>query len=126
MGRWLANVLRLGRKEIASLASDKVLALFVIYSFSFAIYSEATGVKTEVANAPVAIVDADRSPLSARIQDGLLRPYFRRPALVDRAEVDPAMDRGAYCSCSRCRPISRPTCCAGARRPCRSTSTRPP
>jgi ABC-2 type transport system permease protein len=96
MGRWLANVFRLGMKELASLASDKVLALFVIYSFSFAIYSEATGVQTDVSNAPVAVVDSDRSPLSTRIQDGLLKPYFRRPALVDRAEVDRAMDRGAY------------------------------
>jgi ABC-2 type transport system permease protein len=96
MGRWFTNVFRLGMKELASLASDKVLALFVIYSFSFAIYSEATGVKTDVANAPVAVVDSDRSPLSARIQDGLLKPYFRRPIVVDRAEVDRAMDRGAY------------------------------
>lgn len=96
MGRWLSNVFRLGVKELASLASDKVLALFVIYSFSFAVYSEATGVKTDIANAPVAVVDSDRSPLSARIQDGFLKPYFRRPARIDRAEVDGAMDRGAY------------------------------
>lgn len=96
MGRWLANVFRLGCKEFASLASDKVLAIFIVYSFSFAIYSHATGVQTEVANAPVAVVDADRSALSARIQDGFLKPYFRRPLLIDRAEVDREMDRGAY------------------------------
>jgi ABC-2 type transport system permease protein len=96
MGRWLANVFRLGVKELASLASDKVLAAFIVYSFSFAIYSHATGVKTEVANAPIAVIDSDRSALSARIQDGFLKPYFRRPDLVDRAEVDWAMDRGAF------------------------------
>jgi ABC-2 type transport system permease protein len=96
MLRWLANVFRLSLKELASLGSDKVLVFFLVYSFSFAIYSEATGVKTEVSNAPVAVVDSDRSALSTRIQDGLLSPYFRRPDLIDRAAVDQAMDRGAY------------------------------
>lgn len=96
MRRWISNVFRLGVKELASLASDKVLVFFLVYSFSFAIYSQATGINTEVANAPVAVVDSDRSQLSSRIQDGLLQPYFRRPALVDRAEVDRAMDRGLY------------------------------
>ncbi|HEY5129242.1 MAG TPA: ABC transporter permease, partial [Bradyrhizobium sp.] len=67
MVRWLLNVFRLGLKELASLASDKVLAAFIVYSFTFSIYSQATGIKTEVANAPIAIVDSDRSVLSARI-----------------------------------------------------------
>jgi ABC-2 type transport system permease protein len=96
MGRWLANVFRLGLKELASLASDKVLAIFIVYSFSLAVYSHATGVKTEVANAPVAVIDSDHSVLSGRIQDGFLKPYFRRPDLIDRAEIDRAMDHGAY------------------------------
>jgi len=30
---WLSNVFRLGLKELASLASDKVLFTFIIYSF---------------------------------------------------------------------------------------------
>ncbi len=96
MGRWLSNVYRLGLKEFAALASDKVLCFFVAYSFSFAIYSQATGIKTEVANAPVAIADSDRSELSARLRDALLTPYFRAPAVIDRAEVDRRMDRGDY------------------------------
>jgi len=96
MLRWLATVFRLGRKEFASLASDKVLAVFIVYSFTFSIYSIATGVKTEVADARIAIVDSDRSALSARIHDGLLKPYFRRPDVIDRSAVDPAMDTGAY------------------------------
>jgi ABC-2 type transport system permease protein len=94
--RWLANVLRLGRKELASLLSDKVLALFIVYSFSVSIYTIATGVKTDLVNATVAVVDSDRSPLSARIRDGLLRPYFQRPHLVDRSGVDRLMDLGVY------------------------------
>jgi ABC-2 type transport system permease protein len=94
--RWLANVFRLGVKELSSLVSDKVLFAFIVYSFSFSIYSEATGIKTDVANAPIAIVDSDRSALSGRIHDGLLAPYFRRPAIIDRSAVDQAMDVGSY------------------------------
>jgi ABC-2 type transport system permease protein len=96
MRRWLVNVFRLGLKEFASLGSDKVLAIFIVYSFSFAIYSHATGVKTEVSNAAVAVVDSDRSALAQRIHDGFLKPYFRQPDVIDRDEVDPAMDRGTY------------------------------
>ena len=96
MSRWLSNVLRLGFKEFASLRRDKVLVFFIIYSFSYAVYSVATGINTDVANALVAVVDSDHSALSARIQDGLLKPYFRRPELIDRSDVDRLMDRGAY------------------------------
>lgn len=96
MGRWLCNVYRLGLKEFSSLASDKVLFAFIIYSFSLNIYSEATGIRTDVNNAAIAIVDSDRSALSARIRDGLLKPYFRRPDLIDRSMIDREMDRGTY------------------------------
>lgn len=96
MGRWLSNVYRLGLKEFSSLASDKVLFAFIIYSFSLNIYSEATGIRTDVNNAAIAIVDSDRSALSVRIRDGLLKPYFRRPDLIDRSAIDREMDRGTY------------------------------
>ena len=96
MIRWLSNVFHLGVKELASLASDIVLAFFVVYSFSFSIYSEATGITTDVTNAPIAIVDSDRSLLSTRIADALLQPYFRRPVLIDRSAVDQLMDAGRY------------------------------
>ena len=96
MGRWLSNVYRLGIKAIYSLGSDKVLFAFIIYSFSLNIYSEATGIRTDVNNAAIAIVDSDRSALSARIRDGLLKPYFRRPDLIDRSAIDREMDRGTY------------------------------
>ena len=91
---WLSNVFRLGLKEMASLASDKVLVAFIIYSFSFSVYSVATGVKTEIENASIAVVDSDRSALSSRLHEAFLRPYFRPPAIIDRSMLDPAMDRG--------------------------------
>jgi ABC-2 type transport system permease protein len=96
MSRWLLNVFRLGRKEFASLAKDAVLVFFIIYSFSLSIYSIATSIKTDVANAPLAIVDSDRSVLSMRVRDGFLKPYFRRPELIDRAAADRLMDGSSY------------------------------
>lgn len=92
---WLANVLRLGLKEFASLRMDRILAGLIIYSFSVSVYSEATGVKTEVENARIAVVDNDRSILSDRIRQAFLRPYFQPMTDIDRSAVDPAMDRGA-------------------------------
>ena len=96
MLRWITNVLRLGRKELASLASDRILALFIVYSFTVTIYTIATGVKTDLVHASVAIVDSDHSALSARIRDGFLTPYFQRPQLIDRSEIDRLMDLGLF------------------------------
>lgn len=94
MRQWLSNVYRLGLKELASLAADTVLAFFIVYSFSFSVYSVATNEASGVENARVAIVDGDHSVLSARIRAAFLSPYFRPPVLLDRTAVDPAMDRG--------------------------------
>jgi ABC-2 type transport system permease protein len=94
--RRLSNILVLGLKELASLASDKILLAFIVYSFTFSVYSVATGVQTEVVNASVAVVDGDRSILSARVKDALLEPFFRRPAELDRTAVDAAMDEGRH------------------------------
>lgn len=96
MKLWLTNVYYLGRKELSSLASDKVLFAFIIYSFTLNIYNEASGINLDVKNTAIAIVDSDQSTLSARIRDGLLQPYFRRPDLIDRSQIDEVMDRGAY------------------------------
>ena len=94
MRRWLANVWHLGVKEIASLAADRVLLVFIAYSFSVMVYTEAKGIKTEVENANVAVVDSDRSQLSGRLRDALLAPQFRTPPVIDRGDVDRLMDRG--------------------------------
>src|SRR5829696_8672071 len=90
--RRLANILWLGVKELRSLAADPVLALFMAYSFSLGIYSQATGISYELRNASVAILDEDHSPLSARIRDALLPPHFKAPELIAAEEVDRRMD----------------------------------
>lgn len=96
MYRWAKNVFRLGLKELASLSSDVVMMVLIAYVFTFAIYSEATAMRTDVNNALVAVVDADQSTLSARIKDALQPPYFQAPREIDRSEVDQLLDKGYY------------------------------
>ena len=55
--RWLANVYRLGRKELVSLRRDPVLALFVVYAFTYAIYVPAATTGLELRHASVTSVD---------------------------------------------------------------------
>ncbi len=96
MRRWLANVWHLARKELASLAADRILLAFIAYSFTVMIYTEAKGIKTDVDNASIAVVDNDRSQLSNRLRDALLPPQFRPAPLIDRGDVDGLMDNGRY------------------------------
>ncbi len=92
----LANIYRLGIKELKSLRADKVLLILICWAFSGAIYTAATGASQELRNAPIAIVDEDHSPLSRRIVDAFYPPYFRAPAQTTLAELDRGMDSGRY------------------------------
>jgi ABC-2 type transport system permease protein len=87
---------RLGLKELVSLAGDTVLLLFIAYSFSFMIYSEATGVESEVRNANIAVVDGDHSVLSRRLRDAMQAPQFKPAVVLDRSHTDGEMDRGRF------------------------------
>lgn len=92
----LANILYLGIKELYSLARDPVLMGLIVYTFTFAVYTVAKGVKTEVRNASIAFVDEDGSSLSRNLRQVFLRPYFQPPAEISSADVDPAMDAGRF------------------------------
>jgi len=94
--RRLSNVFRLGVKELHSLGRDPVLAVLILYTFTFAIYTVATGVKTEVRNASIAFADEDGSELSRRIRDAFIKPYFKPPPALSPSEIDQAMDSGRY------------------------------
>lgn len=93
---WLANVYRLGVKELRSLVFDPVLLLLIVYVFTLAIYAVATGAKLEVQNASVAYVDEDRSALSGRIISAILPPEFDTPVEISVDRIDASMDSGAF------------------------------
>lgn len=90
------NILRLGIKELKSLWTDPILLLLIAYVFSYAVYAVATGVKFEVENASVGIVDEDDSALSRSIRQAILPPAFKPAELIRPDEVAPAMDRGRF------------------------------
>jgi ABC-2 type transport system permease protein len=96
MSRHIANVFRLGIKELRSLRADLVLILLILYAFTFAIYSVATGAKFEVEHAAVGIVDEDQSDLSRGIRAAIIEPYFRPPVEVAASQIDQVMDQGRF------------------------------
>lgn len=96
MRRWIENAFRLGVKEFASLSRDVVMVVLIGYVFTFAVYSEATAMRTDVDDAKVAVIDGDRSTLSGRIKDALRPPYFRPAVEIDRSSLDGLMDKGAF------------------------------
>lgn len=92
----LANIYRLGIKELRGLWHDKVLLFFIIWAFTVGIYTAATATSVGLHNAPIAFVDEDRSPLSSRIVDAFYKPYFKTPELIALEDVDRGMDAGIY------------------------------
>lgn len=93
----LEHIYRLGVKELYSLRYDPVLVFLIVYTFTLAIYTVATGVRTEVRNASIAFVDEDGSDLSRRLRDAFMGPYFKKAAVLPSVkDVDAAMDSGRY------------------------------
>ncbi|MBX7212365.1 MAG: ABC transporter permease, partial [Verrucomicrobiaceae bacterium] len=96
MPRHLANIYRLGIKELWSLGRDPLMLVLIVYAFTFAIYVAATAMPETLHRAPIAIVDEDGSPLSARITSAFYPPNFQTPVLISLREMDPGMDKGRY------------------------------
>lgn len=94
--RTLKTIWHLTVKEWRSLFGDPMLVLMIVFVFSATIYSVAKGVSSDVKNATVAIIDADRSALSYQIRDAIQAPFFKPPLDIRREEVDKAMDAGDY------------------------------
>ncbi|MCY1199807.1 MAG: ABC transporter permease [Achromobacter veterisilvae] len=94
--RHLANIYRLGVKELWSLARDPMMLILIFVSFTLMIYTAATAVPETLHNAPIAVVDEDVSPLSARIVSAFYPPHFTPPDLITSAEADAGMDAGRY------------------------------
>ena len=90
----IANVLNLGIKELRGLARDPMLVILIVYAFTLSIYTAATAMPETLNRAAIAIVDEDRSPVSARIIASFYPPYFVPPRLITQSEMDARMDSG--------------------------------
>jgi len=91
-----ANIYRLGIKELWSLARDPIMLVLIVYTFTIAIYVAATAMPESLHNAPIAFVDEDGSPLSARIISSFYPPHFKTPKMISLTEMDAGMDKGEY------------------------------
>lgn len=88
------HVLHLAVKELRGLMRDPLLLLLVVYAFTLDIYTRASAMPEALNRATIGIVDEDASPLSRRLADAFLPPYFVAPAQIGMAEMDARMDAG--------------------------------
>jgi ABC-2 type transport system permease protein len=91
-----SNIYRLGIKELWSLVRDPTMLVLIVYSFTFQIYIAATALPEGLSKVPIAIVDEDDSPLSARIISAIHPPQFMPPQRVTLSQVDAGLDAGQY------------------------------
>lgn len=96
MQRHLANIYRLGVKELWSLWRDPMMLALIIYTFTAAIYVAGTSMPETLNRAPIAIVDEDDSALSVRIISAFYPPQFTKPVRINQSQVDPGLDAGLY------------------------------
>ncbi|WP_213982287.1 ABC transporter permease [Sphingomonas sp. dw_22] len=92
----LANIWRLGIKELRSLWRDRMMVVLILWAFTGSVYVAATGIPETLNKAPIAIVDEDGSQLSQRIASAFYPPFFNPPAMIAQRDVDAAMDQGLY------------------------------
>ncbi|ADZ70731.1 ABC transporter permease [Polymorphum gilvum] len=94
--RRLKNIFRLGVKELYSLKRDLVLLILIGWAFSAGIYVAAVGRSADLHNTSIAIVDEDRSQLSARILQAFLPPDFKEPEIISFRDIDAGLDTRKY------------------------------
>ena len=91
----LANIYYLTIKELRGIRADYMILILVLYTFTIAVYTVATGVSTNPQDLTVGIVDEDHSNLSRQFRDALSRPpLFKRAALINANEIDSIMNAG--------------------------------
>ena len=96
MPRHLANIYRLGVKELWSLLRDPVMLVLIVYTFTASVYTAATAMPETLHNAAIAVVDEDASNLSGRIISAFYPPQFGTPQVITPEEMDAGMDSGRY------------------------------
>jgi ABC-2 type transport system permease protein len=94
MRRIASNIFWLGMKELRAFSRDYVLAILVIWSFSFSIITIAQSSFQELRSASIGIVDEDQSNLSRRISQAFLPPYFKLPQQITDRNVEGLMNTG--------------------------------
>ena len=90
----IGNVLRLGVKELRILSRDPIMLALILYAFTVSIHAAATAMPETLNEAPITVVDEDRSALSWRMIDAFQPPYFEPPEPTTLARMETRLDRG--------------------------------
>ena len=90
----LQNILRLVVKELRSLRADPIMLVLVVYTFSIAVYTVATGVKLEARDLTIGIVDEDQSEFSRSLLGAFGPPLFKVSKRIAAGEIDAEMNSG--------------------------------
>src|SRR6476659_9459878 len=88
----IANILALGMKELKGLLRDPMMIALIVFAVSISIYTASTAMPEQLNKTPIAIVDEDGSPLSTRIADAFIAPYFLPPRRITPSEMDAGLD----------------------------------
>lgn len=92
----IANIYRMGVKELWSLVRDPIMLVLIVYTFTVSIYIAATAAPETLHKAPIAIVDEDESPLSNQIASAFYPPRFNPPRLIPWSGADLGLDSGDF------------------------------
>jgi ABC-2 type transport system permease protein len=89
-----ARLLALVRKELFELSRDTVLLAFLIYAFTGDILIAAKGVRLDLHNAAIGVVNQDHSALSRELVYEFAAPYFRTRSVSGEKELLRRLDAG--------------------------------
>ncbi|ETD87585.1 ABC transporter permease [Rhodobacter capsulatus] len=92
--RSLRNILWLTGKELRAIRTDRVMLVLIAYVFTLAVWLVSDAASTEVDHLATAIVDEDRSPLSARLSDAIRPPLFAAPVPMTAGQAAAAQRAG--------------------------------
>lgn len=84
---WVWRVAVVCRKELVQFFRNWILAIFVVYAFTYGVYGTATSVSQELKNAKLSVVDNDRSSASRELIYRFQKPQFRLSQQVSDGRV---------------------------------------
>jgi ABC-2 type transport system permease protein len=90
----LSNIAQLVVKELRSIRADPMMLLLVVYAFSIAVYTVASGVKLEARDLTIAIVDEDQSEFSRGLTGVFGPPLFKTVKRIAASQMDAELDSG--------------------------------
>jgi len=92
---WWRRLAVMTRKEMIQLFRDVPIIVFLVYSFTLAVYITGNGIRSQLHNASLLVLDADHSVSSRELIHKFRAPFFR----LEREIADPQeglrwLDRG--------------------------------